>query len=280
MTDNNIVPTREELMQGVTLDYAPFYTVFKSRAHDAKVENVKFTTIKGDDDIVAKPINMQDTERAHVKAGQESKFFAKFFKGVEYTENIFNASSALPNINNKVLKALHKQFDSEVWNGTDNNGVKVSADANHIKNTSITLPKTVDGNKNIDALVALGSALKRQVEETSSSASMYMALYGSDIKNYLLKTLQDGSLYGDILRKALTGVTLMEVPANLEKVDNGIVVICPEIVELNYTLLPQVYKTGTDERKDEAWVRYLYGTAMLDVQEMGGVIVQPVTIAD
>ena len=57
MTDNHIVPTREELMQSVTLDYAPFYTVFKSRAHAAKIENVKFKTIRADDDIVAAPIN-------------------------------------------------------------------------------------------------------------------------------------------------------------------------------------------------------------------------------
>lgn len=278
-TDNHVIPTKEELMKDVTLDYAPFYTILKARAHDAKVENVKFTTIKGDDEIKAKTINMQDTERPHVKAGEESKFYAKSFKGLEYAESIFTARSAMPEINNKVLKQLHKQFDAEIWNGVDNNGIKVSADANHIVNAASELPKVVDGNKNIDALLALASTLKSQVEATSSSASMYLALYGTEMKNYLLKTLADGSLYGDILRKALSGVTLMEVPSNLETTNNGILVVCPEIVELHHTFLPQVYKTGTDDRADEAWVRYIYGTAMVDVKEKGGIIVQPVTIA-
>lgn len=279
-TDNLLFPTREELMANITLDYAPFFTVLNARAHDAKIENVKFTTVRGQDDIVAKVLNAQDTERAHVKAGESSKYYAKFFKGLQYAEDIRNARSALPEINSKVLKALFKQLDSEIWNGTDNNGIMVSSDPNKIANSSSKLPATIDGNNGLDALVGLSMSLKRQVEKTSSSKTFRLCFYGDSLQNYLLKTLPSGHTYGQILRGALPGVEFVDVPANLESTNNGIVVICPELVVLNHTLLPQVEKTGTDERDNEAWVNYIYGSAMVDVKEYGGLIVQPVTVAD
>lgn len=280
-TDNHLFPTREELMQSVTLDYAPFYTVLPARAHEAKIENVKFTTVRGDEEIVAKVINAQDTERKHVKAGESSKYYAKFFKGVQYAESLLNARTALPAINNKIIKAFHKQLDGEVWNGIDNNGIAVSSDPNHITNSSAALPLTISGNNGLDKLLELGADLKRQVEETSSSARMMFAFYGDAIKNYLLKTLSDGSTYGKIFRDNMIGVQAVEVPANLaSSASSGIVVICPDIVELNHTLLPQVKNSGTDERNDEVWVNYIYGSAMVDVKEKGGIIVQPITVAD
>lgn len=280
MTDNHIVPTREELMQGVTLDYAPFYSVFKARAHEAKIENVKFKTIRAEDDIVAAFINAQDTERKHVKATAGDKSYAKAFKGVQYAESILNAQSALPDMNNRVLKAFHKQLDKEIWLGKDNNGVIVSSDPFHITNASVALPKTISGNNGIDALVALATDLQKQVEVTSSSSNFQLAFYGDAAKKYLRKTLTNGTAYNRILADALKNVAFLEVPANLAETESGIVVICPEIVELNHTLLPQVQGTGTDERAGEVWVNYIYGTAMVDVKEMGGLIVQPITVAD
>ena len=209
MTDNHLIPTREQLMQSVTLDYAPFYTILPAVAHEAKIENVKFTTVRGDEEIVARTINAQDTERKHVKAGESSKFYAKEFKGLQYAESVRTARTALPAINNKILKALHKQFDGEVWNGIDNNGVLVSSDPNHITNVSKKLPLTISGNNGVDALLALGQALKRQVEQTSSSSKMYFALYGADAQDYLLKTLSDGTTYGKIFRENIQGITLL-----------------------------------------------------------------------
>ena len=282
MSTDNIspIPTREELMQSVVLDYAPFYSVFKGVPHEAKIENVKFTTIRGDDEIVAKGINAQDTERAHVKSGVSSKYYAKAFKGVQYAESIRQAQSALPNINNKILKAFHKQLDAEIWNGVDNNGVIVSSDPNHISNSASTLPLSISGNNGIDKLVALFNSLKTQVENTSSSSNYEFAVYGADLKAYLLKILSNGSTYKKVLQDAFSGIKLLDVPANLSASANGIVVICPDIVDLHYTLLPQIENTGTDQRNSEAWVNYIYGTAMVDVKERGGLIVQPVSISD
>lgn len=280
-TDNlNPVPTKEQLMENVVLDYAPFYTIFKGVAHEAKIENVKFTTIRGDDDIVAKAVNAQDTERKHVKSGAISKTFAKFFKGVQYAEDIRQARSALPAINNKILKAFHKQLDSEIWNGTDNNGVVSSSDPNHISNNSVTIPLTISGNNGIDKLVEVFNALRTQVENTSSSSNYEFAVYGTDLKAYLLKILSNGSTYSKVLRDAFPGLRLLEVPANLSSASNGIVVVCPDIVELDYTLLPQIENSGTDSRNNEVWCNYIYGTAMVDVKEKGGLIVQPISISD
>ena len=280
-TDNHVFPTREELMQSVTLDYAPFYTVLPARAHEAIIENMKFTTIRGDEEIVANVINAQDTERKHVKAGESSKYYAKAFKGLQYAESVRNARSAFPAIHNKIIKALHKQFDLEVWTGADNNGIVVSSDPNHISNNSAALPLTISGNNGLDKLLELGESLKRQVQTTSSSSNMIFAVYGNALKNYMLKTLSDGSTYGKIFRDNMTGVQTVEVPANLASTaSSGIVVICPGIVEFNHTLLPQLEKTGTDDRNDEVWANYIYGTAMVDVKEYGGMIVQPITVSD
>ena len=69
------------------------------------------------------------------------------------------------------------------------------------------------------------------------------------------------------------------MPANLETDNNGIVLICPQIVTLHHTALPQIKASGVDNRTDEVWTKYYYGTAMVDVKELGGIIVQPVTIS-
>lgn len=276
-TDNHIFPTVEQQMQAITLDYAPFFSTLPAQANEAKIENVKFTTVRGDDDIVAKPLNAQDTERAHIKAGESSKEYAKFFKGVEYVESTLNARSAMPGINNKAIKALTKQLDKEIWNGTDNNGIINSKDENLIKEEAFTLDGS--GSAAVAKLLALGATLKRLVEKTSSSSYFTLNLYGDKMKDYMLKVLDNGSTFGQIFRSAFTGIPLVEVPANLETTNNGIVLICPQIVTLQHTALPQIKASGVDPREDEAWTKYYYGTAMVDVKEQGGIIVQPVTIS-
>ena len=276
-TDNHIFPTVEQQMQAITLDYAPFFSTLPAQANEAKIENVKFTTVRGDDDIVAKPLNAQDTERAHIKAGESSKEYATFFKGVEYVESTLNARSAMPGINNKAIKALTKQLDKEIWNGTDNNGIINSKDENLIKEEAFTLDGS--GSAAVAKLLALGATLKRLVEKTSSSSYFTLNLYGDKMKDYMLKVLDNGSTFGQIFRSAFTGIPLVEVPANLETTNNGIVLICPQIVTLQHTALPQIKASGVDPREDEAWTKYYYGTAMVDVKEQGGIIVQPVTIS-
>lgn len=276
-TDNHIFPTVEQQMQAITLDYAPFFSTLPAQAHEAKIENVKFTTVRGDDDIVAKPLNAQDTERAHIKAGESSKEYAKSFKGVEYVESTLNARSAMPGINNKAIKALTKQLDKEIWDGTDNNGIVNSKDENLLKEEAFTLDGT--GSAAVAKLLALGATLKRLVEKTSSSSYFTLNLYGDKMKDYMLKVLDNGSTFGQIFRQAFPNIPLVEVPANLETTNNGIVLICPQIVTLHHTALPQIKASGTDARADEAWTKYFYGTAMVDVKEQGGIIVQPVTIS-
>lgn len=276
-TDNHIFPTVEQQMQAITLDYAPLFSTLPAQAHEAKIENVKFTTVRGDDDIVAKVLNAQDTERAHIKAGQSSKEYAKAFKGVEYVESTLNARSAMPGINNKAIKALTKQLDKEIWDGTDNNGIVNSKDENLIKEEAFTLDGT--GSAGLNQLLSLGATLKRLVEKTSSSSYFTLNLYGDKMKDYMLKVLDNGSTFGQIFRQAFPNIPLVEVPANLETTNNGIVLICPQIVTLHHTALPQIKASGVDNRTDEVWTKYYYGTAMVDVKELGGIIVQPVTIS-
>ena len=96
---------------------------------------------------------------------------------------------------------------------------------------------------------------------------------------HTLKVLDNGSTFGQIFRQAFPNIPLVEVPANLETTNNGIVLICPQIVTLHHTALPQIKASGTDARTDEVWTKYFYGTAMVDVKEQGGIIVQPVTIS-
>lgn len=276
-TDNHIFPTVEQQMQAITLDYAPLFSTLPAQAHEAKIENVKFTTVRGDDEIVAKPLNAQDTERAHIKAGESSKEYAKSFKGVEYVESTLNARSAMPGINNKAIKALTKQLDKEIWNGTDNNGIVNSSDENLLKEEAFTLDGT--GSAGLNQLLSLGAYLKRLVEKTSSSSYFTLNLYGDKMKDYMLKVLDNGSTFGQIFRQAFPNIQLVEVPANLETTNNGIVLICPQIVTLHHTALPQIKASGTDARTDEVWTKYYYGTAMVDVKEQGGIIVQPVTIS-
>ncbi|MDR0675551.1 MAG: hypothetical protein LBF97_00725, partial [Elusimicrobiota bacterium] len=134
-TDLMSIPTKEQLIKDVVLDYAPFYSVFKPVPQEAKIENLKFTIIQGDNDIEAKIINEEDTERQTIKAGEKNKIYKKIFKGAKYKESQYQANSGLPELNARVIKAFHKQLDKEIFNGIDNNGVIVSSDPNFILNT-------------------------------------------------------------------------------------------------------------------------------------------------
>ena len=280
-TNLNVLRSVEEMQQDVVITYAPFFLTLKNqKAWETAIEEQKLTKIAGSDaDIEARLINSQDTEIKQTKANKSSKVFNKQIFLLEYLESNFQKDTALPQLNNRVIKNMSKQLDYQVWNGTHNNGLFVSSDPNYVTNTAATLPAAINGNNGIDALAMLFNLLQQQVDSTTGSGDVLAAIYGKDLLGYLRKLFPaTGTSYLDIIKANYPNITPTEVPTNLASTDNGILIVSQEMVESNHQALPQIYKAGVDERKSEAWVQYIFGTAFIDVMDMGGIIKQPVTI--
>lgn len=279
-TDNLIIPTPEQLMNDVVLSYAPLYSILNPVPHQAVVENASFKTVKADS-TTAEVINIQDTEKVHVKVGETSKTFKKLFLGGKYIEGLKNARKAMPQLANRVIKDYTKQQDKEIWAGTYNNGLYTTSDVNATTETeAAALPATISGNNGIDGLVADFSKLEEKIETTCSSSAITVIAYGANIKNYLRKILTNGETYMQILRAEFPNFNIVMAPSNvLISSEQGFLTVARDLVDLHYTMLPMVENTGINTENDYAWANFIYGSAMVDVKDFGGIIKMGVTIS-
>lgn len=281
MNDNVNIKTTEEYLRDVVLGYSPFFSTLPSVAEEAKIEDLKFTTLKADQDIEAKIINAQDTEIAAIKAGSDSKKYAKIFKGAKYIESNLQKQSALPDLHNRVIKSYTMQLDTEIFQGTDNNGIISSSDKNFIRADAFSLPKNPTGVEGVEALISLVSQQKKLISKTSGSSSYFLGVYGEDFNNYFRKVLTNGTTYLQIVRAAHPDVQLVSVPDTVVKdTQQGLVSICNDLVMLHYTLMPTIDDVGENKEDKYVYARYLYGSAMVDIKDLGGIIDRPIETVD
>lgn len=278
-TDNISIPTKEDMMAAAKLTYRPIYGMLTQVKHDAVIENLNKAVVAGDpNDIVAKVINAQDTERVAHKARKETKIFKKEFKGGQYKESNWQKNSALPDLNDRILNQYMRQLDFEIFNGVDNNGLISSNDPSFIQNAASALPATISGNNGIDALMTAVTNLSIQVDDTCGSNKIGIGIYGKELRKYLNKVTANGDSYSAIMCGNFPQFGFFDVPSNLVKTGNGLILIATDLVALDYTLLPSITKVGLNEENEYLWINYAYGTANVDVKTRGALVHQPVSI--
>lgn len=281
MNDNISIRSREEYLNDVVLDYAPFFSTLPSVVEEAKIEDLKFTTLKADQDIEAKIINAQDTEVSSIKAGSDSKKYAKIFKGAKYIESNLQKQSALPDLHNRVIKSYTMQLDKEIFQGTDNNGIIFSQDKNFIEADLGSLPKTPSGVEGAEALIDLVSDQKDFISKTCGSSSYFIGVYGNTLQKYFRKLLVNGTTYLQVVRAAHPDVQFVSVPSAVVKEgQQGLVSICNNIVLLHYTMMPTIDDVGENKEDKYVYARYLYGSALVDIKDYGGIINRKVDWVD
>ncbi|MDR3050014.1 MAG: hypothetical protein LBV16_09340 [Elusimicrobiota bacterium] len=267
--------------------YKPLYSIFPKReAYDEFKGTMTFVTTDTVGDLKARTISTQDTESKHIAVGQDNKVYVKDFRGVNYKVSGYQKNNDINKITARVLEAFDKQLDEEIFSGNpdasgkfENNGIYGTEDKNVIKRDSIALP-----NKNVDTILNFFDALIKDAERDAGNAEKTVLL-GGDLKGLLSKQIPNTStLYKALIRELFNiPVNLVAIPSNLEALlpDGTSIaqVLTLDNISLKHSALPRLKAQGYDDEDEYSWFKFFYGTAMVDVEQYGASIIQPVTFA-
>lgn len=274
--------TVERINRGYSPTYVPLFSRLFSKtvAYPAKIGKVKLKETQIIGDATVQQINTQDTEFKHVKVGDSEKEFNKYLEGIKFIASGFQDVPDMQSIGNQILDQNLMKFDKDVFFGAPlkdgtlrNNGLYNSKDKNLIKTASVSLgtAPTIDAWKGfIDG--ALSEAEKRLGNAPKSivllgQAASKIGKFVPSTATAFLKALQD-SYTSDRQLSWLTA------PENLGSED-GVMIFTPSVNTLRYVMLPRVYKQGYNDEDEYTWMTFMSGSAMVDVEREGGIVICP-----
>jgi len=285
MTNKIELKTTEQYMEDFRPSYAPLMPAFigNSTVHDAEVGSVEYKRVKTVGDIRSRVINVQDSEIKQLSIAMGKKKFSKFFLGSQFQNSELQSSQGVQQAIAKFLDEHNRQSDEMFLTGmgTDdatvkNNGLLFSQDENYTKRPSAEVQR--DANNNW--LTDLYTKVKDTIDEAQDlDGRILLLFYGEraiqehnklfvETKTSLIKTLRD----------AYSDVSFGKIPKRITPAgQSGVLAVNLDQVMLNYTILPELRNQGINEEKMYFWANFLMGSSMLDVQNQGGVVRQPLT---
>ena len=160
-----------------------------------------------------------------------------------------------------------------------NNGVFNTKDEMAIKNASTAI-NGADNEAKLNALIGVISAMKEQVSDNTASNDILLYVYGKELKQFMDQRLPNLGSVRSIVRETWPEAELHEISGvSTANKGNGLVAISQDLVSLNYVAMPEIGDQGTDNRAKEYWADYAMGSIMVDVEEKGALIEQPLTFA-
>lgn len=289
-TDNISTQTEiQSLMKKYTPTYKPLFSIFtKKTAYTEHFGDLTFVDSDIKSDIRASEMTAQDSEMAHVVTGEGRKTFYKYFKGTKYHAHGLQVNVDIQNIVDRIVNGFVKQLDEEIFTGEKytpgsngtirNNGLFETNDKNAILKPTATLR-----SKNIDDVLEFFTTIVTDTENIIGNTYKTILLSGS-LKTLLNKIVPGtNSLYKNIITQAFSNpVDLVPIPANLEKylpVDSTYAqVLSLEAITLRYTALPRLLASGVNTENTYTWYKFFYGSAMVDVEQLGASIKYPVSV--
>ncbi|MDR0485697.1 MAG: hypothetical protein LBH29_03105 [Elusimicrobiota bacterium] len=267
--------------------YKPLFAIFKKLAgYDEYNGTMTFLETDTKGNLSARLINSQDTEGKHIAVGEDKKVYNKYFKGVNYIVSGYQKNDDIDNITAKVLEVFTRQLDEEIFRGDpnadgslNNNGIFGTNDKNAVKKADITL-----ANSSIDTILAFFASLLKEAEELAGNAEKTI-LIGGALKDLLSKVVPNTAvLYKTLIKESFTmPVNLVALPSNLEAfLPSGksiAQVLTLDAITLRHSAMPRLKAQGFNEEKEHTWYKFFYGSAMVDVEQRGASIIQPVIIA-
>jgi hypothetical protein len=276
--------TVQEANGAVKPIYSPLYSLFEKKTkYNETIGQVTFK--RGDivGDVLAKDLTAHNTERKHITVGSGQKVFNKYFKGVSYVRSGYQQTEDINSIASKVIEVHNKQLDRDIFTGDPaangqirNNGIFSTNDANAITNETVKFTGT-----DINTISKFFNTLLKQ-SETLTGNDRKIILLGGKLRD-LMQNFVTGT--GISYKKALADIypvetDIVELPANLNElkgVGDVALVLSINNIMLNYLALPQLEDQGYDPRNKESWFNFYFGSAMVDVEQYGALIKQPVT---
>lgn len=269
MSKLNLI-TAEELRSNFVPKYNPFFSIIPNRqAHSIVYQSVNIQTSQSLGDVLARKVGIGDTERAQVISGRRTKSFNKEFKGIKYKVNMNQDMSDYQDIVNSVVNANLKQFDREVFRGSDNNGLFISSDPDFHENSGVAMT-------DLDSAYAGINDVLLEAEIELGNGMKYIAPYG-DFRT-LLNTFNtnEQDTFLNILKRQFSNVQFVEVPAGLvDSGEKGFLCIASDYVKMHYTQLPQALANGQNIEDNYVWTNIGYGTANIECAAPKAIIKQP-----
>lgn len=277
------VPTAEQLNEAVQIAYVPFMNILSNTQEYAeKISNVNMIELKGDENEMLSQmskakVSNNTTEIEHFKAGKQTKTFKKAFYITQYEENEFDEKTAIPDMSARSVRVGSIQMDRDVWNGTINDGFIINSQKEYTQNAAeeITLASATFDDYN-----SIFAKLRKQIKDANSTNRIIFALYGKTAEALAGKTFANsGDTFLSKLKSNFSDCDFVEVPAQVESTNDGILVIADDLVKLHYTAMPRTLQTGVNDEKHYKYIQTIVGSAMVELKEKSAIIKQAITFS-
>lgn len=276
--------TTEEYLRAVQLSYNPVALAISRQIKHDMTNDVKVVFKRLDverDNIIAQNLTMGQTEVAAIKANETSKVFNKYVKGAKITQSVYNFNfNRIPELVSKIIRGYSMIFDNITLYGDGlNNGILTTSDPNNVVNDRIEIDATADIMGLANQVVDIISGLKQQVREYTASTDVLVYVYGGQLVRMLDKIVYNGATIREIIEKAWPEANFVVVPEIVLTGNSvGFKVFSQNLVTLNYTRLPIMSENGYNPEDKYFWGNFELGSTMVDIEEKGAGIEQPITI--
>lgn len=277
------VPTAEQLNEAVQIAYVPFMNILSNTQEYAeKISNMKMIELKGNEEEMLSQmskakVSNNTTEIEHFKAGKSTKTFKKAFYITQYQESEFDEKTAIPDMSARSVRVGSIQMDRDVWSGAINDGFFVNSQAEYKTNAPATI--TI-ASSTFDDYNSIFAKLRKQIKNANSTNRIIFALYGKTAEELAGKTLTNsGDTYLSKLKSNFSDCDFVEVPAQVESSNNGVLVIADDLVKLHYTAMPRTLQTGVNDEKHYKYIQTIVGSAMVELKEDSAIVKQPITFS-
>lgn len=276
--------TTEEYLRAVQLSYNPVALAISRQIKHDMTNDVKVVFKRLDverDNIVAQNLTMGQTEVSAIKANETQKVFNKYVKGAKITQSVYNFNfNRIPELVSKIIRGYSMIFDTITLYGDElNNGILTTDDVNNVVNDSVELDATADIMALANQVVDVISGLKQQVREYTASTNVLVYVYGGQLVRLLDKITYNGATIREIIEKEWPEATFVVIPEIvLTRNSMGFKVFSQDLVTLNYTRLPIMSENGYNPEDKYFWGNFELGSTMVDIEEKGAGIEQPITI--
>lgn len=276
--------TTEEYLRAVQLSYSPISLAIARQVKHDMTNDVKVIFKRLDverDNIVAQNLTMGQTEVSAIKANETQKVFNKYVKGAKITQSVYNFNfNRIPELVSKIIRGYSMIFDTITLYGDGlNNGILTNNDVNNVVNVSVELDATADIMALANQVVDVISGLKQQVREYTASTNVLVYVYGGQLVRLLDKITYNGATIREIIEKEWPEATFVVIPEIVLTGNSmGFKVFSQDLVTLNYTRLPIMSENGYNPEDKYFWGNFELGSTMVDIEEKGAGIEQPITI--
>ena len=276
--------TTEEYLRAVQLSYSPISLAIARQVKHDMTNDVKVIFKRLDverDNIVAQNLTMGQTEVSAIKANETQKVFNKYVKGAKITQSVYNFNfNRIPELVSKIIRGYSMIFDTITLYGDGlNNGILTTDDVNNVVNDSVELDATDDIMALANQVVDVISGLKQQVREYTASTNVLVYVYGGQLVRLLDKITYNGATIREIIEKEWPEATFVVIPEIVLAGNSmGFKVFSQDLVTLNYTRLPIMSENGYNPEDKYFWGNFELGSTMVDIEEKGAGIEQPITI--